>query len=60
MKDMNKKFKVWRNEKEELHREDGPAVVYPRGTKEWWLNGIKYSKEEYKIKMRTTKLKIIL
>ena len=23
----------------QLHREDGPAVVYATGTKEWWLNG---------------------
>jgi hypothetical protein len=22
-----------------LHREDGPAVVYPNGAKEWYLNG---------------------
>ena len=20
-----------------LHREDGPAVIYANGTKEWWL-----------------------
>ena len=23
----------------ELHRVDGPAVIYPDGTKEWWLHG---------------------
>ena len=23
----------------QLHREDGPAVVYATGTKEWWFNG---------------------
>ena len=29
--------KEWRlNDK--LHREDGPAVVYPNGTKVWYLN----------------------
>ena len=22
-----------------LHREDGPAVVYPNGRFEWWVNG---------------------
>ena len=22
-----------------IHREDGPAVEYRDGTKEWWLNG---------------------
>ena len=28
----------WRNENGELHRIDGPAVIYPRGTQSWWLN----------------------
>jgi hypothetical protein len=23
----------------ELHREDGPAIEYTKGDKEWWLNG---------------------
>lgn len=22
-----------------LHREDGPAIEYPDGGKEWWVNG---------------------
>lgn len=30
-----------------LHREDGPAVQYPDGTKEWYINGKQYSEEEY-------------
>lgn len=25
--------------KDNLHREDGPAVERPDGTKEWWVNG---------------------
>ena len=25
-----------------LHREDGPALEYAHGYKEWWYNGIKY------------------
>jgi hypothetical protein len=29
----------WRNEKNELHRLDGPAVVWSNDNKEWWLNG---------------------
>jgi len=29
------------------HREDGPAEEWDDGFKEWWLNGIEYSKEEY-------------
>ena len=27
------------------HREDGPAVEYPDGSKEWWLNDKKLSPE---------------
>ena len=28
-----------RNEKGQLHRVDGPAVEWPDGTREWWVNG---------------------
>ena len=31
--------KIWRNDKGELHRLDGPAVEGYNGTKEWWING---------------------
>lgn len=31
--------KFWRNEKGQLHREDGPAIEYASGQKEWYLNG---------------------
>jgi len=34
----------WRNESGRLHREDGPAIEYTGGDKEWWLNG-KYHRE---------------
>ena len=29
--------KIWYL-KEEIHREDGPAIEWPDGSKEWWLN----------------------
>jgi hypothetical protein len=30
------------------HREDGPAVIYPEGNKEWFINNVLYkTKEEY-------------
>ena len=29
----------YRNRYKELHREDGPAVIYPNGNKLWYLNG---------------------
>jgi hypothetical protein len=30
--------KYWRNDKGELHREDGPAIEYKYGTKYWYIN----------------------
>ena len=30
--------KRWRNEKGQLHREDGPAIEYTEGSKYWYLN----------------------
>jgi len=29
------------------HREDGPAIEWNDGSKEWWLNGILYTEQEY-------------
>lgn len=29
----------WYNEKGQIHREDGPAVIRFNGDKEWWING---------------------
>jgi len=31
--------KYWHNDRNKLHREDGPAVEYAIGIKEWWING---------------------
>lgn len=31
--------RFWYNQDDQLHREDGPAIEYANGTKEWWLNG---------------------
>ena len=31
--------KYWKNDKGQLHREDGPAVEYADGSKWWYLNG---------------------
>jgi hypothetical protein len=32
--------KRWYNEKSQIHREDGPAIEYADGDKEWRLNGL--------------------
>ena len=29
------------------HREDGTAIKYPWGDKEWWLNNKKYTGDEF-------------
>lgn len=34
-----------------LHRLDGPAIEYLDGTHEYWIDGKKYSKEEYQMIM---------
>lgn len=30
----------------ELHREDGPAVIFPDGTEQWWRHGTKLTDAE--------------
>jgi hypothetical protein len=30
-----------------LHREDGPAIEFANGNKEWYLNGKMYTEEEF-------------
>ena len=35
----------WYNEKGELHREDGPAVEYANGDKEWYLSGERHRED---------------
>ena len=38
-----------------LHREDGPAVEYANGDKQWFLEYIEYTEEEFNAKMHPTK-----
>lgn len=37
--------KEWRNSDKKLHREDGPAVEYATGQKEWWINGERHRED---------------
>ena len=30
---------VWRNDRGQVHREDGPALIYPDGEQYWCING---------------------
>ena len=40
---------------DKLHREDGPAIEYTNGYKEWHLNGTKYTEAEWKAKLNPVK-----
>jgi len=31
--------KIWRNSQGQFHRDDGPAMIYPSGSKFWYKNG---------------------
>ena len=39
--------RCWFNNKRELHRIDGPAFESTNGTKEWWINGVQLTEEEF-------------
>ena len=41
----------WYNELGQRHRKDGPAVIYPTGDVEWWLNGNYYFVDDWLIKL---------
>lgn len=36
-----------------LHREDGPAVEWHDGTREWYSNGKEYTEEEFNERLQT-------
>ncbi len=38
----------WFNDKDQLHREDGPAQEYANGEKSWWLNNACYTERQWK------------
>ena len=40
----------YRNSDGLLHREDGPAIEYPYGTREWWLGGEQLSEAEFEVR----------
>jgi hypothetical protein len=61
MKSIKKQYSnriEYRNEQGDLHREDGPAIEYSDGYKEWFLNDNIYSEDDWKQKV--TELKRIL
>lgn len=36
---------VYSNEYDAIHREDGPAIIFPNGREEWWINGNRHRKD---------------
>ena len=51
-------YKAWYiNDKR--HREDGPARIWENGDSEYWLNDLKYSKEDWEVEITKLKLKRI-
>tara|TARA_R110000822_G_scaffold304277_1_gene429374 strand:- start:70 stop:351 length:282 start_codon:yes stop_codon:yes gene_type:complete len=51
---------TWYNVHEQMHREDGPALIYPAGgwyldgEVEWWLNDTPYTFNEWCIALNKT------
>jgi hypothetical protein len=48
--------KEWKLPNGKFHRKDGPAIEYSNGNKYWYINGTKYTEQQYKYKMRSIKL----
>jgi hypothetical protein len=46
---------IWKNEKDQRHCEDGPAVIGSNGSKEWWLKGQKLTEEEFNERINPVK-----
>jgi hypothetical protein len=42
---------TWYNEKGQVHKEDGPAVIIYRGKSYWYINGYDYTFIEWLIKL---------
>jgi len=50
---------IWWELNDERHREEGPAVEYQDGKKAWYLEGEKYTEEDWKQEMRKRKLAVL-
>ena len=57
---IGKNSKEWRLPNGELHREDGPAMEHNNGYKFWYINDVEYTEQDYKLEMRSRKLKQLL
>ena len=50
----------WYNNDGYLHREDGPAIEFYNGDKEWWINGKQIYCKDNKEFQRIMKMKALL
>lgn len=41
--------KIWRNEKGLFHRDDGPAIEFSDGTKEWYKDGMRHREDGHAV-----------
>ena len=37
--------KVWYNSQGKYHRDDGPAIKWTSGTKDWYINGLRHRED---------------
>ena len=44
---------IWKNDKGDLHRDDGPAIEHADSTTYWYLNNFYYSEKDYNAKIKT-------
>lgn len=40
------------NNANQLHRVDGPAIIWCDGAKEWWIDGEEYTQQEYSTQLK--------
>ena len=50
----------WYNDKEKLHRLDGPAIEYANGDKSWYMNGKPYTPSAHEIIIYKMKQKVTI
>lgn len=51
-KDGNKRW----YQNDHLHRTDGPALIFSDGEQQWWINGQRYTEQEFNIKYNLNRI----
>ena len=52
--EIRKSYLAWFNKSGMVHREDGPAVVWPNGAKQWCINGKNLTEDEFNRRKRNS------